>query len=126
MPIAHARPVTFVNTANRKASEAFYRDVIGLAFAGDDGFAAVFDMPGALLRITELQGFAASPYPVLGWSVDDIEATMEHLVSRGVTPTIYEGFGQDALGIWTSPDGTAHVAWFNDPDGNVLSVVQGS
>jgi catechol 2,3-dioxygenase-like lactoylglutathione lyase family enzyme len=125
MPLNHAKPVTFINTADRNASEAFYRDVVGLTFVGDDGFAAVFDLAGAVLRITELQGFAASPHPALGWTVDDIEATMEHLISRGVTPTIYEGFGQDALGIWTSPDGAAHVAWFNDPDGNVLSLVQG-
>lgn len=125
MPVAHAKPVLFINTRERKASEAFYRDIIGLPFVADDGFAAVFDLSGAVLRITELENFVASPHPVLGWSVDDLEATMEHLVSRGVIPTIYDGFEQDALGIWTSPDGSAHVAWFNDPAGNVLSVVQG-
>jgi hypothetical protein len=39
--------------------------------------------------------------------------------------TVYEGMGQDGLGIWTSPDGKGKVAWFNDPDGNVLSLTQG-
>lgn len=126
MSLAHAVPVTFINTADRKTSEAFYRDVLGLTFVVDDGFAAVFDLAGAVLRITELEGYAAGPHPALGWSVADITATMQALVARGVTPTIYEGFGQDALGIWTAPDGMAKVAWFNDPDGNVLSLTEAS
>jgi catechol 2,3-dioxygenase-like lactoylglutathione lyase family enzyme len=124
MPLTDAKPVTFINTANRRVAEAFYRDTLRLPFVADDGFAAVFDLGGAVLRVTELEGYAAAPHPVLGWSVEDIEQTMEHLASRGVRPTIYEGLGQNALGIWTAPDGAAHVAWFQDPDGNVLSVVQ--
>ncbi|AOG01095.1 glyoxalase-like domain protein [Blastomonas sp. RAC04] len=124
MPLSSAKPVTFINTASRAASEPFYRDVLGLPFVADDGFAAVFDLPGAVLRITELQDYQPAPHPALGWMVDDIAATMQALIERGVTPTIYEGFGQDALGIWTAPDGVAKVAWFNDPDGNVLSLTQ--
>jgi len=124
MPLAHATAVTFINTADRTVSEPFYRDMVGLRFIADDGFAAVFDLAGATLRITQLEGFVAGPHPALGWSVPDIVATMQALVTRGVTPTIYEGFGQDALGIWTAPDGVAKVAWFNDPDGNVLSLTQ--
>jgi catechol 2,3-dioxygenase-like lactoylglutathione lyase family enzyme len=126
MLLSSAKPVTFINTAHRPASEAFYRDVLGLTFIGDDGFAAVFDLAGALLRITELPGYQPSPHPALGWSVDDIAATMQALVAKGVVPTIYKGLGQDALGIWTAPDGVAKVAWFADPDGNVLSLTQAS
>lgn len=124
MPLSTAKPVTFINTANRPASEAFYREMLGLPFVADDGFAAVFALPGAVLRITELEGYVASPHPALGWMVDDIAAIMQALISNGVTPTIYEGFGQDALGIWTAPGGVAKVAWFNDPDGNVLSLTE--
>ncbi len=124
MPLANATPVTFINTANRMVSETFYREMLGLRFIADDGFAAVFDLAGATLRITQLEGFVAGPHPALGWSVPDIDAAMQALVVRGVTPTIYEGFGQDALGIWTAPDGIAKVAWFNDPDGNVLSLTE--
>ncbi|WP_017669701.1 VOC family protein [Blastomonas sp. AAP53] len=124
MPLTHSKPVTFINTANRQAAEAFYRDVLGVAFIADDGFAAVFDLGGAILRVTELEGYVAGSHPVLGWSVDDIVQTMEHLISRGMPPKIYDGLDQDALGIWCAPDGSAQVAWFQDPDGNVLSVVQ--
>lgn len=126
MPLTDAKPVTFINTANRHAAEAFYREVLGLPFVADDGFAAVFDLGGAVLRVTELPGYVAGPHPALGWSVPDIERTMEFLVSRAIEPLIYDGFDQDALGIWTSPDGSAQVAWLRDPDGNVLSVVQSS
>ena len=44
--------------------------------------------------------------------------------ARGVAMTIYPGMGQDALGIWTSPDGAAKVAFLADPDGNGLSLTQ--
>jgi predicted enzyme related to lactoylglutathione lyase len=46
------------------------------------------------------------------------------LRGKGVTFRIYEGFGQDADGIWSVPGGGARVAWFADPDGNVLSLTQ--
>jgi len=126
MPLAAATPVTFRNTPDRARSEAYYRDVLGLTLVADDGFAAVFDLAGAVLRITELEGFAAGPHPAVGWMVPDIVVEMQTLVARGVTPVIYEGFGQDILGIWTAPDGMAKVAWFNDPDGNVLSLTEAS
>ena len=46
------------------------------------------------------------------------------LTAKGVKFNVYDGFGQDALGIWKSPAGDAKVAWFNDPDGNNLSLTQ--
>jgi catechol 2,3-dioxygenase-like lactoylglutathione lyase family enzyme len=116
--------VTFVLTRDREASKAFYTDTLGLRFVADDPFATVLEMNGAVLRIVHIDGYQAGPHPVLGWEVADIAATIRALVARGVTMTIYEGFGQDALGVWTSPDGKAKVAWFNDPDGNVLSLAQ--
>lgn len=108
----------------RPGREAFYRDVLGLRFVADDGFAAVFDLDGAPLRITEIPDHEPGPHPVLGWMVDDIEATVRELADRGVVFTVYEGMGQDALGIWTAPDGSAKVAFFADPDGNGLSLTQ--
>lgn len=66
--------------------------------------------------------YKAGPHPVLGWDVGDIRAAIEALRGKGIEFTIYEGFGQDELGVWTSPDGKAKVAWFADPDGNVLSL----
>jgi catechol 2,3-dioxygenase-like lactoylglutathione lyase family enzyme len=77
------------------------------------------------LRLTEVPDHVASAHPVLGWEVPDIAATVEALTAKGVGFTIYAGMGQDARGIWTAPDGSAKVAFFNDPDGNGLSLTQG-
>ncbi len=74
--------------------------------------------------MTEVPDHTPSPHPVLGWEVPDIEATVRALTGKGVSFNIYDGMGQDALGIWTSPDGTSKVAFFNDPDGNALSLKQ--
>jgi catechol 2,3-dioxygenase-like lactoylglutathione lyase family enzyme len=123
--LASAKVITFILTRDRAASTAWYRDVLGLpVVVADDGFASVLDLNGSLLRITQIEGYQPSAHPALGWEVPDIADAIRTLVSRGVTMTIYEGFGQDALGVWTSPDGKAKVAWFNDPDGNVLSLTQ--
>ncbi|MDO9222272.1 MAG: VOC family protein [Caulobacter sp.] len=123
--LASAKVVTFILTRDRAASRAWYTGVLGLDGGADDAFASVLALNGAILRITQIDGYQAGQHPVLGWTVPDIAETIRGLVARGVTMTIYEGFGQDALGIWTSPDGKAKVAWFNDPDGNVLSLTEG-
>ena len=123
--LSTAKPIMFIITRDRAASEAFYGDTLGLTRAPGDDFAAVYDLGGAaLLRVTEVPDFVAGAHPALGWEVPDIVDAMQTLVDKGVAPTIYEGYCQDALGIWTSPDGAAKVAWFNDPDGNVLSLTQ--
>ena len=122
--LAYARPVTFILARDRVAAEAFYTDVMGLGPPHDDGFAAVYTLTGATLRITHIPDFEAGAHPVLGWQVSNIEAAVDELVTAGVAMTIYDGMGQDARGIWTAPDGSARVAFFPDPDGNVLSLTQ--
>lgn len=124
MPLADATPITFVITRDRKTSEAFYGETLGLRRLPGDPFAAVFDLAGVPLRLTEVPGHTPSPHPVLGWRVADIKATVQALTAKGVSMNIYEGMGQDELGIWTAPDGSAKVAFFNDPDGNGLSLTQ--
>lgn len=119
-----ATAIAFVLTRDRTASDAFYRDILGLPFKMDDGFAAVFDLNGADLRITHVADHSAAPHPVLGWQVADIASTVADLTAKGVVMTIYPGMGQDETGVWTSPDGKARVAFFPDPDGNMLSLTQ--
>jgi catechol 2,3-dioxygenase-like lactoylglutathione lyase family enzyme len=64
-----------------------------------------------------------SPFTVLGWRVADLEAAVGELASRGVRFRRYEGFNQDASGVWTAPSGS-RIAWFEDPDGNIISLQQ--
>lgn len=124
MPLTDARPVPMITTSDRKAAEAFYGETLGLKALPSDGFAALFEIGGTKLRITEVPGFQASMYPVLGLEVTDIEDAVGALVAKGVTMNIYEGLGQDADRIWTAPDGSCKVVFFNDPDGNGLSLTQ--
>lgn len=124
MPIADARPVAMITTSDRTVAEPFYADVLGLRRKGDDGFAALFDVAGVTLRLTEVPGYSAPPHPVLGWEVPDIEAAVAALAANGVTMNVYEGLGQDESGIWTAPDGSCKVSFFSDPDGNGLSLTQ--
>ena len=116
--------ITFIQTRDRPKAVAFYRDKLGLNFVVDDPFGSVFDQNGTGLRITQIEGFTPSPHPALGWQVSDIQDCIRTLTARGVTMKIYEGFGQDELGIWHAPGGTAQIAWFEDPDGNLLSLTQ--
>jgi len=124
MPLTDARPIAMIATADRKAAEAFYGGTLGLRSLGDDGFAALFDLAGVTMRLTEVPGYQASMLPVLGWDVPDIEAAVNDLTAKGVTMNIYDGLGQDERGVWTAPDGACKVVFFNDPDGNALSLTQ--
>ena len=119
-----AKAITFILTRDRAGSIAFYRDVLGFPLVSEDMFAAVFDLNGTMLRISTVETHQPIPSTVLGWDVPDIAAAAQTLRAKGVAFNIYDGFGQDELGIWTSPASDAKVAWFRDPDGNVLSLTE--
>jgi len=119
-----ATPVAFLYASERERALAFYCETLGLSLRGSDDFGDFIDLGGALLRMTVMPDHKAHPHPVLGWNVHDIRAAAEALRDRGIVFTIHEGFGQDELGIWTSPDGASKVAFFADPDGNVLTLSQ--
>jgi len=124
LPAASA-PVCFVLTADRARAKPFYAEVLGLRLLGEDDHAATFDLGNRTpMRLTDLPGHQGAGHTVLGWHVADITGAVRALAAKGVTFNVYEGFGQDADGIWGSPGGGARVAWFNDPDGNVLSLTQ--
>jgi len=115
--------VAFVATTDLDRARAFYGATLGLPVVEDTPFACVFDAHGTRLRVTPVGEIRIAPYTVLGWVVDDMVATVQGLGRRGVRFARFAGMDQDADGVWVSPSG-ARVAWFSDPDGNVLSVTQ--
>ncbi len=115
--------VAFVATTDLARARAFYGDTLGLTLVADDAYARTFDAHGTMLRLSLVGDAAIAPYTVLGWSVPDVEAAVRTLVSRGVVFQRFEAMEQDDLGVWLAPGG-ARVAWFKDPDGNVLSVTE--
>ncbi len=121
--IGAAKMVSLIGTTRADASKAFYRDTLGLKFMTDDTFAFVFDMGGAELRVSRVPAVIPAAYAVLGFEVKDIAAEIDALVAKGVKFERFGFFQQDERGIWAAPDGTK-VAWFRDPDMNMLSLVQ--
>lgn len=115
--------VTFLLTKRPEAALAFYRDTLGLSFQRDDGFALVFDLNGVMLRISKVNEFTPAPSTVLGWESRDIVADVTKLDAKGVVFQQYPNMGQDDMGIATFGHGDK-VAWFKDPDDNVLSLSQ--
>ncbi len=116
-----AKPVAFVGVSDLDAAVLFYGGVLGLDLADVRPFALVHDTPAGQVRIKAVEEVRAAPYTVLGWIVADLEEEIDRLTAAGVSFNRYDGMVQDDRGIWTAPGGD-RVAWFNDPDGNNLSL----
>jgi catechol 2,3-dioxygenase-like lactoylglutathione lyase family enzyme len=118
-----AKLVAFAAASDAARAKAFYHGILGLKLISEDGFALVFDAHGTTLRVSLVKEVVTAPYTVLGWEVAGIAAVVRGLNAAGVQFERYPWMQQDELGIWRAPDG-ASVAWFKDPDGNLLSVSQ--
>ena len=113
----------FCATRDGVAARRFYVDILGLRVISEDDYALVVDANGTTLRLQKVGGFTPQPFTALGWQVPDIAATVGHLAGRGVQFEKFAGMDQDPDGVWHAPGG-ARVAWFKDPDGNILSLTQ--
>ena len=115
--------ISFAATSNATKSRQFYEETLGLTFVSGDQFALVFEANGTMLRIQKVDQVNPHGYTALGWRVADIKKEVQLLSQRGVRLTRYEGMNQDEHGIWTAPS-KAKIAWFTDPDGNILSLTE--
>jgi catechol 2,3-dioxygenase-like lactoylglutathione lyase family enzyme len=114
--------IGFVTIVDVERAKSFYRDTLGLRLVSEEPpFALVFDANGIMLRLGMGKQLPPVPGTVLGWEVPDIVSVVQDLKTAGVQFERYEFLAPDDSGIWTSPTG-ARVAWFKDPDGNILSV----
>jgi catechol 2,3-dioxygenase-like lactoylglutathione lyase family enzyme len=115
--------IAFAATSKAEAAKAFYEGVLGLTLTSDDPFALAFSAGGTMLRIQKVAAHTPLPYTTLGWETDAIAEAVSALAARGVRFERFEGMDQDSAGVWAAPGG-AKVAWFRDPDGNLLSLSQ--
>jgi catechol 2,3-dioxygenase-like lactoylglutathione lyase family enzyme len=121
--LAAGKIVGFVPTKDYDKARAFYEGKLGFEFVSLDQYALVVSVGGHKIRIAKIPNFTPLQGTLLGWEVQNIEAVVNWLKDRGVITEKYP-FAQDReLGIWTTPNGDK-VAWFKDPDGNILSVAQ--
>lgn len=113
----------FIPTVKPAEAKKFYQNILGLEFIYEDEYAIEFNANGTLLRVTIVPELKPHPFTVLGWNVDDIFSIIKALNNKGVNFERYDFLKQDSLGIWNSPGGSL-IAWFKDPDGNLLSLTQ--
>lgn len=121
--LATSDVIAFAPTTDLARARSFYGATLGLPIVDENAYACVFDAHGTMLRVTAVAEVAHPGYTVLGWRVTDIGDAVARLESLGVTFAHYEGMQQDAQGVWTTPNGD-RIAWFTDPDENVLSLTE--
>jgi catechol 2,3-dioxygenase-like lactoylglutathione lyase family enzyme len=121
--LASGKLVGFIPTRDYDKARAFYEGKLGFEFISLDQFALVMSIGGHRIRIAKVPNFTPLQGTILGWEVENIAAVAAWLGEKGVALEKYPFIQDRELGIWTAPSGDK-VAWFKDPDGNVLSVSQ--
>jgi catechol 2,3-dioxygenase-like lactoylglutathione lyase family enzyme len=119
--LASAKLTGFIPTKDYDKARTFYVDKLGFEFVSLDQFALVLSLGGHKFRVSKVPNFTPLQGTILGWEVTDIEPVVRWLAERGVSTEKYPFVQDKELGIWTTPNGD-QVAWFKDPDGNILSV----
>jgi catechol 2,3-dioxygenase-like lactoylglutathione lyase family enzyme len=120
--LTDAAPAAFIPSTDLDRSRSFYEGTLGARLVEANPARLIFDVAGTKLSVV-LVGDTLDPQPftIFGWEVADLDASVDGLAKRGIEFLRYDGFDQDAAGIWTAPSGT-RVAWFEDPEGNNLSL----
>jgi predicted enzyme related to lactoylglutathione lyase len=104
------------------AAKAFYGDMLGINVSEDHGLLTLHLAGDRPTLVYPKPDHVPASYTILNFPVDDIDAAVDELVARGVETLRYEGMEQDDRGIMRA--GGPYIAWFTDPAGNVLSVLQ--
>lgn len=118
-----AAAIAFLPSTDLDRSRRFFADLLGLPLVEVTPFACVLQVGPTMVRVTKVEQLRPQPFTVFGLQVPDLRATVMGLADAGVEFLRFDSMGQDADGVWTTPDGD-QVAWFHDPDGNTLSISQ--
>jgi catechol 2,3-dioxygenase-like lactoylglutathione lyase family enzyme len=121
MQLSDQRLIAFLGTADAARARAFYEGKLGLTVAGDHDHLILFDSGPARIALQKDASITPRGGTSAGWAVAGVRAAVRDLVARGVVFDRYDGMNHDELAIWSPVPGEG-VAWFKDPDGNLLSV----
>jgi catechol 2,3-dioxygenase-like lactoylglutathione lyase family enzyme len=121
--LANEKLEAFLATADAGRARAFFEGVLGLTFVEDNEYLVMFETASARLNLQKTEVVKPPFGTAVGWQVKDLRGTIRGLMDRGVSFERYEGMQQDDLAIWSPAPGVG-VAWFKDPDGNLLSLSQ--
>lgn len=104
------------------AAKRFYAETLGVDVSEDHGMLNLKLAGGQRVLVYPKDDHVPATFTVLNFEVADIDAAVDDLAAKGVAFEHYEGSGQDAKGI--ARQYPPPIAWFKDPAGNVLSVIQ--
>ena len=121
--IGTAKLTAFIASARPDRAKQFYSRTLGLRLVSEDQFAIVFDCAGVQLRIQKVDTFQPHAFTAIGWLVPSIRRAVSAFSKRGIAFERYGFLEQDDQGVWQAPS-WAKVAWFKDPDGNLLSLTE--
>jgi catechol 2,3-dioxygenase-like lactoylglutathione lyase family enzyme len=100
----------------------FYGDTLGIETSEENGLLTLHIAGDRATLVYPKPDHEPATYTILNFPVDDIDEAVDALVERGVTFERYEGADQDEKGVFRG--GGPLIAWFKDPAGNILSVLQ--
>jgi catechol 2,3-dioxygenase-like lactoylglutathione lyase family enzyme len=106
------------------AAKKFYGETLGLKVTEENGLLTLHIAGDRPTLIYPKENHEPASFTILNFPVDDIDAAVDGLTERGVAFERYDGFDQDEKGIFR--DEGPDIAWFKDPAGNILSVIQES
>ena len=104
------------------AAKKFYGETLGLKVTEEHGMLGLHIASGAVILAYPKENHTPADFTILNFPVDDIDKAVDELTNRGVRFERYDGFNQDEQGVFR--DEGPYIAWFKDPAGNVLSVLQ--
>ncbi|MEU4537747.1 VOC family protein [Streptosporangium sp. NPDC023825] len=105
-----------------ETARKFYTETLGLEVSEENGMLTLHLAGGGKVLVYPKHGHVPASYTILNFPVDDIDAAVDGLVGRGVVFERYDGFPQDDRGVMREEG--PPIAWFKDPAGNILSVLQ--
>ncbi|WP_303831243.1 VOC family protein [Asticcacaulis taihuensis] len=123
LPLRDATPMGFLAVSDFDQARAFYEGILGLTVFSRDEYALVLRSGSTLIRLTKPPQLHVAPYTVFGFQVTNIDDKVFAMTALDIKFELYDWLGaaQTPHGVWTAPGGDK-VAWFKDPDGNLLSI----
>ncbi len=122
--LTHSKAFSSFSVNDLQKAKKFYSETLGVTVKDNPmGLIELHFENGANVLVYPKPNHEAATYTVLNFPVDDIEKTVDGLSNKGVTFEQYKELQTDAKGISHNPQGPK-IAWFKDPAGNILSVLE--
>jgi predicted enzyme related to lactoylglutathione lyase len=123
-----SRAFSSFSTNDLEEAKSFYGEVLGMDIEEEGKMGLRINLSsGGIVFIYPKEDHEPATFTVLNFPVDDIDKSVDILIEKGISLERYEGFEQDEKGVFRNSDpgrGPAAIAWFKDPSGNVISILQ--